>query len=200
MLPRSLQNLIAELAKLPGVGKRGAERIALGLIAGKGGSIPELRDALTAAQDTITICKTCGYFAEEGECLLCTDRRDMTQLMVVERAVDVMALENAGGYRGNYHVLGGSLSPLKGITPAHLRMKELAERLRAPDLRELILATSASVEGDATALYIAREIDREDLTITRLGRGVPMGGALEFADAGTLRMAFEGRRGFDSAS
>ena len=196
-LPSAIEGLITEFAKLPGIGRRSAERMAMSLVLDEGKNVEGLERALAAVSRDIGVCENCGYFTEQGECLVCSDTsRDPASLMVVERPVDVVALEKAGGYRGYYHVLGGHLSPLKGITAAHLRMEELFERAADPELKELILATSPSVEGDATALFISRQV-RDDLVITRLGRGVPMGGALEFTDAGTLRLALESRRGFE---
>lgn len=194
-LPAPIEQLIGELAKFPGVGRRSAERMALDLVVADRARLRALADALHRVDDEISVCKTCGYFTIEGEkCLSCDTDRDGSVLLVVERPLDVVAIEKAGGFRGRYHVLGGHLSPLKGITPAQLRMEQLFQRAANDFVRELILATSPSVEGDATALYIARHVDREGLSITRLGRGMPMGGSLEFSDAGTLRMAIEGRR------
>jgi recombination protein RecR len=194
-LPTAVEALIAEFAKLPGVGRRTAERMALGLVLGPPERLDALSNALISAHQDIGVCPNCGYFAQDGECLVCRPERDGSLLMVVERAVDVVAMEKAGGFRGLYHVLGGHLSPLKGIGPKELRMDQLLERAADPVVKELILATSPSVEGDATALFIARHVERDELAVTRLGRGVPMGGSLEFADAGTLRLAMESRRG-----
>lgn len=194
-LPTAVESLIAQLTKLPGVGRRSAERMALALVLGPPDRLEGLVEALQTARDSLSTCEVCGYFAENGQCAACGPGRDPAFIMVVEGAADVIALEKAAGFRGRYHVLGGHLSPLKGIKPEDLRIDALLRRLAVPEVRELILATSPSVEGDATALYIARHAERQGLEITRLGRGVPMGGSLELADAGTLRLAIESRRG-----
>lgn len=196
-LPLAVEILIAELARLPGIGRRSAERMALDLVAAPAERREALEQSLRNVDEEITICERCGYFKSRGECLVCTPGRDPAQLLVVERPLDVIAIEKAGGYRGEYHVLGGHLSPLKGIGPEDLRLEELFARLANEKVTELILATSPSVEGDATALYIARKCRREGLSLTRLGRGVPMGASLEFSDSGTLRLALEGRRALD---
>ncbi len=198
-LPPAVESLIAELARLPGIGRRSAERMALDLVTAPGGRREDLLAAIRAIGEEISICPRCGYFRTEGECLVCDRGRDEAQLLVVERPLDVIAIEKAGGYRGHYHVLGGHLAPLKGVGPEDIRLEELFLRLESGTVRELILATSPSVEGDATALYIARKARKEGLSVTRLGRGVPMGASLEFSDAGTLRMALEGRRALDDA-
>ncbi len=197
-LPPAVETLIAELARLPGIGRRSAERMALDLVTSPEQRRSDLLAAVRAIGEEISICPRCGYFQSAGKCLVCTPGRDEALLLVVERPLDVIAIEKAGGYRGLYHVLGGHLSPLKGIGPEDIRLAELFGRLRESTVRELILATSPSVEGDATALYIARKARREGLSVTRLGRGVPMGASLEFSDAGTLRLALEGRRALDS--
>lgn len=192
-IPKALERLVGELARLPGVGKRTAERFAFALLEAGDQQVIPLVHALEGMVETVGTCDACGYLTDGGECPLCGDPgRDDQQLIVVEHVLDVLAFEKAGGYRGRYHVLGGSLSPLKGVTPDDLRFGELEARLGG--VTELILATSPSVEGDATALYIAGEYGRDGLEITRIGRGVPMGGSLELADGGTLRMALEGRR------
>lgn len=172
--------------------------MAFDLLSGTDQRISALHDAIGAVQESVGICAECGYFTVGKACLICSQNRDRESLLVVERALDVTAIERAGGFRGLYHVLGGHLSPLKGIGPSSLRIDELYRRIDAGPIVELILATSPSVEGDATALYISRHVERDGLRITRLGRGVPMGASLEFSDAGTLRMALEGRRGMDS--
>lgn len=193
-LPRSVETLVRELSRFPGIGRRSAERIAFDLI----GAPPERRDALSAAigaiGTVIGVCPDCGYFTEDGRCLVCLPERHQDTILVVEKQMEILAIDKAGGYRGLYHVLGGHLSPLKGIGPADLRIEELLHRLATLPVRELILALEPSVEGDATSLYLAREVEREGLRITRLGRGVPMGSSLEFSDAGTLRLALDGRR------
>ncbi len=196
-LPDALENLIGRLGRLPGVGRRGAERMAFALLAEQGDPA-ELATALARLVDEVGTCEVCGYFTDRGRCPVCSDRsRDDTTICVVEDALDVVAFEKAGGYRGVYHVMGGLLSPLKGITPDDLRFAELAVRLDEGRFDELILGTSPSVEGDATALYLSRTLARDGLRFSRIGRGVPMGGSLEMADGGTLRMALESRRRLD---
>jgi recombination protein RecR len=195
MIPAAVEALIAQFARFPGVGRRSAERMAFDLLSGG----PERSDVLRQSVERlaeVSLCPECGFFAEHGRCLICSQNRtDRHQLLVVERAMDVIAFEKTGGFRGLYHVLGGHLSPLKGITPDKLRLPQLYDRINAGQFSELILATSPSVEGDATALFVEAQVEREGLRITRLGRGVPMGGSLEFSDAGTLRLALESRRG-----
>lgn len=197
-LPRAITALIGELSRLPGVGKRGAERMAFDLVSAPPDRIDALIATLQGIQKEVGICPACGFFLSAGECGLCRSGRDATSILVVETPQEVLAVESAGGYGGLYHVLGGHLSPLKGVGPDDLHLGALGDRLGNREVRELILATSPTVEGDATALYIAREFHREGLSITRLGRGVPMGGSLQYADAGTLRLALEGRRTVDS--
>ncbi len=196
-LPPPIEHLIGELSRFPGVGKRSAERMAFDLIASPKERLAALLRSIEEVQRGIGMCERCGYFTHEGACLICSTSRDAESLLVVERPLDITAIERAGGFRGFYHVLGGHLSPLKGISPSDLRIGALMNRLASEPIHELILATSPSVEGDATALFIARQAEREGLSITRLGRGVPMGASLEFSDSGTLRLALEGRRGLD---
>lgn len=195
-LPRALETLIGELGKLPGIGRRSAERIAFALLMGRPEQARALAEALAALHADVGTCPRCGYFTELQRCPLCDDPgRDAHLLCVVEHALDVVAFERAGGYRGLYHVLGGALSPLKGVTPEDLALDTLGRRLADGDVQEVILATSPSVEGDVTALYINDMVAaREGIVVTRIGRGIPMGGSLELADGGTLRMALEGRR------
>ena len=198
-LPASVERLISMLAKLPGVGRRGAERMAFHLITSAPQLSDELADALVATRSAISTCPTCGYFTEEDACLLCDRGRDASRLLVVESPLDVVAFEKSGEFKGLYHVLGGHLSPLKGITPADLRIEQLEQRLEDAPPSELILATSPTVEGDATALYLSRILARDGMAISRLGRGVPMGGSLQHTDSGTLRLAFESRRTVDQS-
>ncbi len=194
-LPSALQSVIDELGKLPGIGRRSAERIAFGLLASPNAQTKDLAQALLNLHTQVGNCSICGYFTDHGTCPICSDNgRDRTSLCVVEQALDVVAFERAGGFRGQYHVLAGVLSPLKGVTPDDLRISELYERLAEGEFTEIILATSPSVEGDATALFLSRQLDRPELSVTRIGKGIPMGGSLEHADGGTLRMALEGRR------
>ena len=197
--PRALEALIGELGRLPGVGRRSAERLGHALLQEDSARARGLAEALRLVLEQVGTCEHCGYFTDRGECPFCSDdRRDPALLCVVEDASDVAAFERAGGFRGRYHVLGGVLSPLKGVGPQDLRMAGLLQRLApapdAPGIGEVILALPPSVEGDATALYIAGELHGSPVRLTRIGRGVSMGSSLELADPATLRLALEGRR------
>jgi len=194
-LPRALENLVAELGKLPGVGRRSAERMAFGLLAAPHERAEALARAASELHQRVGTCDVCGYYTEDGVCPICSDaNREDQVLCVVEDSLDVIAFERSASFRGRYHVLGGVLSPLKGVTPDDLNIASLRQRISDPQITEIILATSPSVEGDATAIYLADVLAREGLAITRIGRGVPVGGSLELIDGGTLRMALEGRR------
>jgi recombination protein RecR len=194
-LPQALEHLIAELGKLPGVGRRSAERMAFALLASPAAEVQPLADAIVRLHEQVGLCDTCGAYTDRGQCRFCSDPgRNPDTICVVETPMDAIAFERTGGFRGQYHVLGGVISPLKGIGPEALRLGALARRLRQGAFVEVILATSPSVEGEATAHYVAQTLAREGLAFTRIGRGVPMGGALDLADAGTLRLALEGRR------
>jgi len=194
-LPKAVDQLVGELSKLPGVGRRSAERLALHLAVGPSERLQSLADALHAVRQSVSACELCGALREGDACGFCSDpSRDASTIVVVERSLDVIAMEKSAGFRGLYHVLGGLLSPLRGVAPSMLRLAELGERLADEEVRELVLATPPTVEGDATSLYISRQFSREGLAMTRLGRGVPQGGSLEHADAGTLRMALQGRQ------
>ncbi len=196
-LPKEVEILIGELSKLPGVGRRSAERMAFDLVFASEERLDALSDAIGRIRGDVGTCPECGYFTSGGRCLICCEHRHHETILVVERALDVVAFEKSGGYRGMYHVLGGHLSPLKGIAPEDLRMAELFQRIEKNPVSEIVLATSSTVEGDATALYISRHIENREIRVTRLGRGVPMGGSLEMADSGTLRLALEGRRAME---
>jgi recombination protein RecR len=197
-LPAALQQLIAELGKLPGVGRRSAERMAFALLASEADDVQPLADAVTRLHAEVGLCEACGYYTDRGVCPICTDpSRDETLLCVVEMPVDVIAFERTGGFRARYHVLGGVLSPLKGISPDDLNVAGLRKRLQNGSVAEVILATSPSVEGEATAHYLSQILARDGVRFTRIGRGVPMGGSLDLADSGTLRLALEGRRAID---
>lgn len=197
-LPQALEALIAELGKLPGVGRRSAERMAFALLAAPADRADALAIAVRRVHDEVGLCPVCGAYTDAGRCPICDDpARDRSVVCVVETPLDVVSFERAGGYRGLYHVLGGVLSPLKGVTPADLRVGELERRLDGGAINELILATSPGVEGDATAIWLTQRLAARGLRLTRIGRGLPMGGSLEHADGGTLRLALEGRRPVD---
>ena len=193
-----MQDLIDELGRLPGVGPKSAQRIAFHLLAADQADVRRLVHALTEVKDKVRFCVTCGNVAEDVECRICRDpRRDPTVLCVVEESKDVQAVERTREYRGRYHVLGGAISPIEGIGPDDLRVKELMTRLASGDVMEIIIATDPNLEGEATATYLARLLKPMGLRVTRLASGLPVGGDLEYADEQTLGRAFEGRRLLD---
>ena len=198
---RHLELLIEELVKLPSIGAKSAQRLALHLLRAPREEAVRLADAIRAIKEKVGFCSVCGNFAEDDPCPLCTDgRRDGTVVCVVEQPGDVLALERTGQFNGRYHVLGGALSPLEGVQPDHLRIRELLERLRpaaeggAVEIREIILATNPNVAGEATALYLSRLLAPIGVRVTRIARGVPMGSDLEYSDLVTLARAIEGRQ------
>jgi recombination protein RecR len=195
MLPEPIVALTAALAKLPGVGPRSAERIALHLVQSEPAQVQHLAQTLLTARERIRFCDTCGALTEKSPCAICDDaRRDASLVCIVERAVDILSLDRSGTYRGKFHVLGGKISPLDGVEPDDLRIRELEARLAAEPVRELIIALGTDVEGDATSSYLAKRLVRIGLKISRIGFGLPAGSGLEFADELTLNRALEGRR------
>jgi recombination protein RecR len=193
-----IQHLIDELGRLPGVGPKGAQRIAFHLLAADQDDVRRLATALIEVTERVRFCKTCGNVAEAEECRICLDtRRDPTVICVVEEPKDVAAVEKIREFRGKYHVLGGAISPIDGIGPDDLRVRELMTRLADGVVTELILATDPNLEGEATATYIARLIKPMGIRVTRPASGLPVGGDLEYADEVTLGRAFEGRRLLD---
>lgn len=195
MLPESITTLIAALSKLPGVGPRSAERIALHLVQTESGSVKHLAEAIIAARERTQFCSACGGLTEKSPCYLCADsRRDGALICLVERAVDILSLEKSGTYRGRYHVLGGKISPLDGVEPEDLRIGELEQRVGTESIREVVIALGTDVEGDATSHYLAKRLARPGLKITRIAYGLPAGSGLEYADELTLSRAMEGRR------
>jgi recombination protein RecR len=193
-----VQDLIDELGRLPGVGPKSAQRIAFHLLAADPTDVRRLVHVLTEVKDKVRFCKTCGNVAEEEECRICRDpRRDRAVICVVEEPKDVVAIEKTREFHGRYHVLGGAISPIEGIGPDDLRVRELMTRLADGEVTELILATDPNLEGEATATYLARLVKPMDLRVTRLASGLPVGGDLEYADEVTLGRAFEGRRLLD---
>ena len=196
-----LELLIEELEKLPSIGTKSAQRLALHLLRAPREDVLRLADSIRAIRERVGFCTLCGNFTEADPCQLCTDpNRDSRVICVVEQPGDVMALERAAAFRGRYHVLGGALSPLEGTHPDNLRIKELLERLRpTPDgkpneVQEVILATNPNVAGEATSLYLHRLLVPLGIKVTRIARGVPMGSDLEYSDQVTLARALEGRR------
>jgi len=193
-----VQDLIDELGRLPGVGPKSAQRIAFHLLAADPVDVRRLATALTEVKDKVRFCLTCGNVAEAEQCRICLDpRRDPAVICVVEEPKDVVAIERTREFRGRYHVLGGAISPIEGIGPDDLRVRELMTRLADGAVTELILATDPNLEGEATATYLARLVKPMGLRVTRLASGLPVGGDLEYADEVTLGRAFEGRRALE---
>ncbi len=193
-----VQDLIDELGRLPGVGPKGAQRIAFYLLAADPDDVRRLVSALTEVKDKVRFCTICGNVAEQEQCRVCRDpRRDLSVICVVEEPKDVVAIERTREFRGRYHVLGGAISPIEGVGPDDLRIRELMTRLADDTVTEVIIATDPNLEGEATATYLARMIKPMGLRVTRLASGLPVGGDLEYADEVTLGRAFEGRRLLD---
>jgi len=194
-IPEPVVSLIAALNKLPGIGPRSAERIALHLVQTDSAAVKQLAGVMLHAREKIQFCATCGGLTEKSPCSICTDaRRDSSLICVVERAVDILSVERSGTYRGKFHVLGGNISPLDGIEPEDLRIAELEKRLTHEPVREIVIALGTDVEGDATSFYLAKRLARKGLKISRIAYGLPAGSGLEFADELTLSRALEGRR------
>jgi len=190
-----VQDLIDELGRLPGVGPKSAQRIAFYILACDPIDVERLANALREVKDKVQFCVVCGNVAEEDHCRICRDpKRDLTILCVVEESKDVVAIEKTREFRGRYHVLGGAISPIEGIGPDALRIRELIARLADGAITEVILATDPNLEGEATATYLARLIAPLGIAVSRLASGLPVGGDLEYADEVTLGRAFEGRR------
>jgi len=193
-----VQDLIDELGRLPGVGPKSAQRIAFHLLQADAIDVKRLVSALVEVKDKIRFCSICGNVAEAEQCRICLDpRRDLTCICVVEEPKDVQAVERTREFRGRYHILGGAISPIEGVGPDDLRIKELLTRLADGVVDEVIIATDPNLEGEATATYLARLLRPIGLTVTRLASGLPVGGDLEYADEVTLGRAFEGRRLID---
>jgi recombination protein RecR len=194
-LPEPISLLISALGRLPGIGPRSAERIALHIVQADTGSVANLADALLKARERVHLCETCGALTEKSPCVLCEDaRRDSSLICIVERPVDVIALEKSGTFRGRYHVLGGKISPTGGVEPEDLRIAPLEKRLKVEPIKEVVIALGTDVEGDATSFYLAKRLARPGLKVTRIAHGLPAGSGLEFADDITLGRALEGRR------
>ena len=193
-----IQDLIDELGLLPGIGPKGAQRIAFHLVSADPADVRRLAAALVEVLERVKFCRTCGNVAQEDECRICRDpRRDPAVICVVEEPKDVAAIEKIREFHGRYHVLGGAISPIDGIGPDDLRISQLMTRLADGTVTELILATDPNLEGEATAAYLARLVKPMGLRVTRPASGLPVGGDLEYADEVTLGRAFEGRRLID---
>ena len=189
----SMEKAISEFAKLPGIGRKSAQRLVFYLLKRSGSEVEALANALLDIKDKVNHCSICYNITEKDPCLICTsEKRDRHLICVVEEANDVLALEKTGEYRGLYHVLGGALSPLEGISPDDLRIRELMSRLNGT-INEVIVATNPNTEGEATALYLEKLIKPLGMSITRIARGLPVGGDLEYADEITLTRALQGR-------
>ncbi len=190
-----VQELIDELGRLPGVGPKSAQRIAFYLLKLPRDDALRLARSITEVKDRVSFCTRCFNIAEGDECMICTDtKRDTTLLCVVEEPRDIVAVEKTGEFRGRYHVLQGAISPIEGIGPDQLKVKELLERLDAESIEEIILCTNPNIEGEATAMYLSRLLQPLGVKTTRIASGLPVGGDLEYADELTLGRALEGRR------
>jgi recombination protein RecR len=197
LLPESIQSLINSLERLPGIGPKSASRLAFYLLRSTDDVSQDLAAALANLKANTAFCQECFNITEAGRerCEICESaRRDGSLICVVEEALDVVALERTGGFQGRYHVLQGVLSPIEGIGPDDLKIKQLLARVAAGEVREVILATNPSMEGDATALYLRQQLEPLGVRVTRLARGLPMGGDLEYADQNTLLRALSGRQ------
>ena len=189
----ALQQIIEEFSRLPGIGRKSAQRLALHLLKQPREDVVRMARTLVNMKDRIRYCSVCWNITEDDPCAICSSpKRDTSVVCVVEEPNDVIAVERTNDFKGLYHVLGGSLSPLDGIGPEDLKVKELLERIRG-DVGEVILALNPNVEGEATTIYLAKLLKPLDVRITRIARGLPMGGDLEFADEATLSRALEGR-------
>jgi len=190
-----VQELIDELGRLPGVGPKSAQRIAFHLIESDLESVNKLADVLREVKQKVRFCEICGNVSENQKCGICVDpKRDLSVICVVEESKDINAIERTREFRGSYHVLGGAISPIAGVGPDQLRIKELMKRLADPGIKEVILATNPNLEGEATATYLTRLLGAMEISVTKLASGLPVGGDLEYADDMTLGRAFEGRR------
>ncbi len=197
ILPEPIQNLVDAFSRLPGIGPKTASRLTFYLLHSPEDVSRDLAEALLAIKTGTTYCQTCFNITTAGrtECEICaSSERDSRVLCVVEEPLDVLALERTGGFRGRYHVLHGVLSPIEGVGPDDLKIRELLERVRSGEVKEIILATNPSMEGDATAMYLDQQLQPLGVRVTRLARGLPVGGDLEYADPNTLLRALSGRQ------
>ncbi|GAA3793794.1 recombination mediator RecR [Micrococcus sp. HG099] len=195
MYQGAVQDLIDELGRLPGIGPKSAQRIAFHMLEADREDMLRLADAIRTVKDKVRLCSVCFNVSEDEVCSLCRDeRRDASQICVVEESQDVMAMERTRAFQGRYHVLGGAINPIAGIGPEQLHVRELLTRLQDEAVQEVILATDPNLEGEATATYLGRLLGATGIRVTRLASGLPVGGDLEYADEVTLGRAFEGRR------
>lgn len=195
MYEGAIQDLIDALGRLPGIGPKSAQRIAFHILQSESETAAALVDAIRTVKERVKFCTICGNVSEEAQCRICRDpRRENSSICVVEESKDVIAIERTREFRGKYHVLGGAISPIDGIGPDQLRIRELLTRLADDTVTEIILATDPNLEGEATATYLARLLKPMGIKVSRLASGLPVGGDLEYADEVTLGRAFEGRR------
>ena len=190
-----VQSLVEEFGRLPGIGPKSAQRLAFHILNAEAADAERLARAIVEVKEKVRFCARCFNVSELEECRICRDaRRDPTVICVVEEPRDVLAIERTGEFRGRYHVLGGAISPIDGVGPDQLRIKELAARIGTEDVREVVVATNPNIEGEATASYLARLLKAMDLKVSRIASGLPVGGDLDYADEVTLGRAFTGRR------
>ncbi|MBN1582426.1 MAG: recombination protein RecR [Anaerolineae bacterium] len=195
VIPKAVTRLVDEFSRLPGIGPKTASRLTYYLLRAPSEQVMALGNAVTQLKEQIKFCSRCFNIAESDPCPVCTDpQRDIKTICVIEEPLDLLAIERVGGYQGLYHVLHGAISPVDGIGPDELRIRELVERAQREPISEVILATNPSLEGEATAMYIRRQLLPLDVRVTRLARGLPVGGDLEYADSITLARALEGRQ------
>ena len=195
-LPRALEQLVRELSRLPSVGPKTAQRLAFHVLRADRGQAEALAQAIIDVKTRIGYCERCWNIAEERLCVICAGRRDTTLICVVESSLDVLAVERTAEYHGLYHVLQGVISPIEGIGPDDLHVPELLDRVREGEVQEVIIATDADIEGEATAVYLHRALAPLGVQVTRPAHGLPVGGDLEYADEVTLARALSGRRSF----
>src|SRR3990172_4551254 len=192
--PKSVQRLIDEFSRLPGVGPKSASRLTFFLLRGDGQQSRDLADALRELKEKTRFCSICYNITESNPCPVCADRsRENGQICVVEEPLDVLAIERTRGFKGRYHVLHGALSPVEGVGPDDLKIRELVARVKTEPVKEVILATNISQEGESTAMFVQKQLAPLGVKVTRLARGLPVGGDLEYADETTLARALEGR-------
>ncbi len=199
--PLPIRQLITEFAKLPGIGEKTAERFVFHLLAQPKANLAAFGQAVSHLRDRIRLCSVCGAYTENDPCSICRDpNRDAALLCIVSQSADVLAIEKTGEYKGRYHVLGGVLRPLEGVTPDDLRVAPLLERLKDESIDEVLIATNPDLEGEATALYLGKVCAPFNVRVTRLARGLPMGSDLEYADEVTLGNAIKGRRALNNSN
>jgi recombination protein RecR len=194
IIPKSVQNLIDEFSRLPGIGPKTAQRLTFYLLRGSKERTETLSEAVKSLKENIKICSVCSNLAEDDPCIICSDpHRKQDVIMVVEEPLDIIAFEKTGKFEGVYHVLHGAISPVEGIGPDDLYIRQLLDRVRQNEIKEIILATNINVEGEATAMYLSKLLEPMGVKITRIARGLPVGSDIEYADEFTLTRALEGR-------